>query len=131
MSLQSPKIKEFKPFIPCSPNGISESISFYQDLGFSVMSRGTTVCGIDTNQGAKFLIRNKYNKDLAENLMLQIWVEDVEEWFNYLKKINLEGKYPNVKVSAPTDEPWGWKIIYVWDPAGVLLHIGQPNPSID
>ena len=58
--------------------------------------------------------------------MLQIWVEDVEEWYDYFKKINLEEKYPNVKVAAPTIEPWAWKIVYVWDPAGVLLHIGQP-----
>lgn len=78
MKLKIPKIKECKPFIPCSPNGIDESIRFYQDI-VSIIKRTDTVCGIDTNQGFKFLIRNKYNKELAENLMLQIWVEELEE----------------------------------------------------
>lgn len=127
MKLNSPKIKEIKPFIPCSSNGFDESIDFYQEIGFSVIEKADTVCSIDTNQGYKFLIRNRYNKELAENLMLQIWVEDLDEWEVFLQKLNLNEKYPGVKVSEPTTEPWGWRIIYVWDPAGVLLHIGQPN----
>lgn len=122
----SPKLKEFKPFIPCSPNGIEESIRFYQDIGFSVIKKMDTVCSMETHQGSKFLIRNKYNKDLAENLMLQLWVEEIDKWEAFLKELNLEEKYPGVKVSDIAIEPWGWRIIYVWDPAGVLLHIGQP-----
>ncbi len=129
MRITSPGIKEIKPFIPCSPNGLEESISFYEDIGFRVINKADTVCSIDTNQGFKFLLRNRYNKELAENLMLQIWVEDLDEWEVFLQKRNLEEKYPGVKISKPTDEPWGWRIIYLWDPAGVLLHIGQPNPK--
>ena len=85
---------------------------------------------MDTNHGYKFLIRNRYNKELAENLMLQIWVENVDEWELFLNNLKLDEKYPSVKISKPTIEPWGWKIIYVWDPAGVLLHIGQPLAKV-
>ena len=130
MDSNTPKIKEIKVFIPCSPNGIEESINFYQDLGFSTITRTDTICSIDTHQGFKFIIRNRYNKDLAENLMLQIWVDNLAAWELHLKTLNLEEKYPNVKVSKASDEPWGWRIIYVWDPAGVLLHIGQPLSEI-
>lgn len=129
MKIKTPEIKEFKVFVPCGPKGIEESIAFYQDLGFSVASKNGNVCCINTNQGAKFLISDKYNKDLAENLMLHIWVEKLHEWRIYLDSLKLKEKYPRVKISKPKDEPWGLTVIYLWDPAGVLIHIAEPTST--
>ena len=85
----SPLIKDFKPFIPCSKEGQEQSIYFYQDLGFKLLWGGDDgqVCEIDTGFGHRFLLLDKYNKPLAENLMLHLWVDSVDDWYEYLEAI--------------------------------------------
>lgn len=127
--MKIPKIKDVKTFVPCSPNGQSESISFYRDIGFTLLwgGEGDAVCEFDTGFGFRFLLLEKYNKLLAENLMIQIWVESVDDWHEYITERRLEEKYPGVKVAEPDVLPWGWRILYIWDPAGVLLHVAEPH----
>ena len=127
--MKTPKIKDVKTFVPCSPNGQDESIAFYKDIGFKLLWGGNenAVCEFDTGFGHRFLLLEKFNKNLAENLMIQIWVESVDDWEAHLKNIDLEKKYPTAKVAAPAVQPWGWRILYIWDPAGVLLHVAEPH----
>ncbi len=127
--MKTPAIKDVKTFIPCGPKGQEESIAFYKDLGFHLLWGGSegAVCEFDTGYGHRFLLLEKYNNALSENLMLQIWVENLDDWHTYLTSIDLPKKYPTVKVSQPEVQPWGWRIIYIWDPAGVLWHIAEPH----
>jgi len=127
--MKTPKIKDVKTFVPCSPNGQDESIAFYKDIGFKLLWGGNenAVCEFDTGSGHRFLLLEKYNKNLAENLMIQIWVESVDDWEAHLKKIDLEKKYPTAKVAAPAVQSWGWRILYIWDLARVLLHVAEPH----
>lgn len=127
--MNTPKIRDLKVFVPCGAKGQAESISFYQDLGFKLLwgGDGNAVCEIDTGHGQRFLLLEKCNQQLATNLMLQFWVEDVDAWAAHLATIGLEGKYAGVKVAVPEVMPWGWKVLHVWDPAGVLLHFAEPH----
>ncbi len=127
INTQIPKIKDFRPFIPCSRDGHNVSLKFYQDLGFKKLWGGGGVSEIDTGFGQRFLLLEKYNKGLAENLIIHIWVDSVDEWYEYIKPKKLDEKYPGVRVGGPDILPWGWRILYVWDPAGVLLHIAEPH----
>ena len=60
-----------------------------------------------------------YNKHLAENLMLQICVLDIESTFNIENVARHTQKITPVK-----DEPWA-KVFYLWGPVGELLHVTQ------
>ncbi|MDH3692463.1 MAG: hypothetical protein OEU36_23780 [Gammaproteobacteria bacterium] len=124
-----PNIKDFRPFIPCGKDGQEMSINFYQDLAFKLLWRADNreVCEIDTGFGHRFILLDKYNKHFADNLMLHIWVDSVDDWYEYLKPKKLDRKYSGVKVTEPDVLPWGWRILYIWDPAGVLLHIAEPH----
>jgi hypothetical protein len=50
------------------------SIAFYKDIGFKLLwgGDGNAVCEFDTGSGHRFLLLKNYNKNLAENLMIQI-----------------------------------------------------------
>lgn len=124
---KTPVIRDFRPFLPSGKNGYEESINFYQDLGFTMLWTSTEVSEFDTGYGYRFLLSSNENKHLGENLMIQLRVESADDWFEYLKAKNLEEKYPGIKIAEPNLMPWGWKITYVWDPAGVLLHFAEPH----
>jgi len=38
------------------------------------------------------------------------------------------GDYPGAKVEGPREESWGFRVTYVWDPSGVLLHFAERIP---
>ncbi len=122
-----PLIKDFRPFLPSGKNGYEESKNFYQDLGFKMLWTSPEVSEFDTLCGHRFLLSSNENKHLGENLMLQLWVESADDWFQYLQSKNLEEKYAGTKIAEPNIMPWGWKITYAWDPAGVLLHFAEPH----
>lgn len=61
--------------------------------------------------------------------MLHLWVDSVDDWYAYLKAKGLEERYEGVKLAEPKVMPWGLRICFVWDPAGVLLHIAEPHPK--
>jgi hypothetical protein len=122
-----PVIKDFKPFVPSGKNGYEESKNFYQDIGFTILWTSPEISEIDTGYGHRFLLSANKNKQLGENMMLHFWVESVDQWFEYLKSKKLEEKYIGTKVAEPDILPWGWRIVYVWDPAGVLLHFAEPH----
>lgn len=56
--------------------------------------------------------------------MLFIEIKNVEEWFDWLKKLRLEEKYTGVKLMPIRKEEWGEEF-FVLDPSGVLLHFGK------
>jgi hypothetical protein len=122
-----PLIKDFRPFLPSGKNGYDESKKFYQEIGFTILWSSTEVTEFGSGCGHRFLLSANQNKALGENLMLQIWVENVDEWFEYLKSKKLEKKFAGTKINAPEVMPWGWRIVYVSDPAGVLLHFAEPH----
>ncbi len=125
----TPLIKDFKPFVPSGKGGYEESQKFYQEIGFKILWTSSEVCEFDTGSGHRFLLSANMNKKLGENLMLQFWVESADDWYEYLEPKNLSEKYPGTKISEPSVMPWGWRIVHVWDPAGVLLHFAEPHST--
>ncbi len=126
----APALKDFRPFLGYSPEDYERAKSFYLDLGFAMNweSDAKNVCEFDTGIGQRFLVSLHLGGDLrAKAGMLSLWVENVDDWQQFLAPKKLEEKYPGVKVAEPTITEWGWKILYVWDPGGYLLHIGEPH----
>ena len=109
------------------PEDFESAKQFYRDIGFIDYWENETICAFDTGIGQRFLVSLHHGLDRSSVGMLQLWVESVDDWQTYLATLNLPEKYPGVKVAEPTVTEWGWRILYVWDPGGYLLHIGQPD----
>ena len=114
------KLNDIRVFIPSKDYEISQS--FYQALGFT-LSRASDDLSILEKDGVTCFLQRYYNKEFAENLMLQLVVENIDEAYKVVSGI--EGY--DVKYSPIKQESWG-KVIYLWGPSGELWHITELNP---
>ena len=127
-----PKLKNFQPFIICTPENYEETKDFYTDLGFEkVFDDGNSACSFKIGpDGPQFLVTLHFNLEPPKNAMLQFHVEDAQAWYDYMMGLQLDVRHPKVTITPPVLTDWGWYITYVADPAGVKLHFGQfPPPS--
>ncbi|MGJ8692399.1 MAG: lactoylglutathione lyase [Thalassotalea sp.] len=111
------KVKDIRVFIPSNNYEISKS--FYLALGFK-MEQASEQLTIFENGSCTFFLSSLNNESYARNLMLQLWVEDINEAFDVIEKLqNFDIKYQPIK-----QEPWG-KVIYLTGPSGELLHVTE------
>jgi len=88
------------------------------------------ICEVDTGQGFRFLLLYEYLEQLGHHLMLHLWVDNVDDWYQHLKSKNLAEKYPGVEVPEPQVAAWGWRIVYLRDPAGQVWHVAEPHSAL-
>ncbi|MBC7781455.1 MAG: VOC family protein [Proteobacteria bacterium] len=112
---------ELKPFIPARDFELSKR--FYKDVGFTMASDSDGIAYFH-HENVSFLLQDFYNKDLAENLMLHLLVEDVDAWWSKLDRAGLAAKY-GVRQSAIEQQPWRMRDFVLFDPSGVLWRIAQ------
>lgn len=115
------KAVELKPFVPALDYELSKR--FYQDVGFTLASDTEGVAYFH-HQNVSFLLQRFYNKELAENLMLHLLVEDVDAWRARLDAAGIVEKY-GVKIGAVEQQPWRMRDFVLFDPSGVLWRIAQ------
>jgi catechol 2,3-dioxygenase-like lactoylglutathione lyase family enzyme len=115
------RIVELKPFVPARDFALSRR--FYRDLGFTEASEVGGVAYFHCDD-TSFLLQDFYNKELAENLMLHLLVEDVVAWHAKLAKAGVAEKY-GVRQSEIVQQPWRMRDFALWDPSGVLWRIAQ------
>ena len=109
--------KDIRIFIPSKD--FEESKSFYQALGFA-MEYASDELSIFESGDCTFFLKNSYNEDLANNLMLQLIVLDINEVFETISNIDgFDFKFESIK-----QERWG-KVFYLWGPSGELWHITE------
>jgi catechol 2,3-dioxygenase-like lactoylglutathione lyase family enzyme len=112
---------ELKPFVPAKD--FERSKAFYQDLGFTMASDRDGIAYFH-QESVSFLLQDFYAKELAENLMLHLLVENVDAWWAKLDRQGISTKY-GVKQSAVMLQPWRMRDFVLHDPSGVLWRIGQ------
>lgn len=115
---------DVKPFVPAQD--FEESLRFYQALGWATNwvtgDRGLAELELG---GSRFLLHNYYQKDWAENFMLQVIVEDAAAWYERARTVVEEGGFSGARLRRPRVEPYGALVVHLIDPAGVLLHFTQ------
>jgi hypothetical protein len=110
---------DIRAFIPSKD--YEESQSFYQALGFTMDPANDDLC-IFNKGGCTFFLQRFYNEELANNLMFQLIVSNIEEAFATVSSIEMSSiRYEPIKT-----EPWG-KVVYLWGPSGELWHITELN----
>ena len=115
---------ELKAFVPAKDFDLSKA--FYRDFGFTMASDSHGVAYF-RHENVSFLLQDFYVKELAENLMLHLLVEDVDAWWSRLNSQAISTKY-DVKQSTVMQQPWRMRDFVLYDPSGVLWRIGQNTP---
>ena len=110
-----------RPFIPAKDFNLSKK--FYEAIGFEKLLDGEVVI-FGAGSGG-FILQNYYQKEWAENFMMQLMVDDLDAWWEHISALDLPGKFGVPQPKAPAVQPWGLRIAYVVDPSGVLWHIAQ------
>lgn len=110
------KVVDIKAFIPSKDYEVSKS--FYTEIGFDsdYVSEDLTLF---QNGDCLFFLQRFFNEDLANNIMLQICVSDIDSAYDRCS----QSKH-KTKITTIQHESWG-KVFYVWGPAGELLHITE------
>lgn len=124
MNGQNLKVKELMTFVP-SGSGYHREIKLYEALGFTVVWKSEEISILRIG-AFRFFLQNFENKELQENFMMDLEVENLDHWWDKISSLDLPGKFPGARVKAPEDYPWGKREIHLITPAGVLWHIAVP-----
>jgi uncharacterized glyoxalase superfamily protein PhnB len=125
---RTPSGTEFaRPFLPAKDFRISKR--FYEALGFEKLLDASDVA-IFRVGGGSFLLQSYYQKDWAENFMMQLMVDDLDAWWSHIQTLDLSNRFGVSAPSAPALQPWGLRIAYLTDPSGVLWHVAQRRPGV-
>jgi uncharacterized glyoxalase superfamily protein PhnB len=113
--------ERLRPSLPAQ--NFKASKEFYEALGFEKLMDGEVAVfrvGAD-----EFILQQYYQKDWAENTMMQLMVDDLDSWWSRIERLNLPARFGVPAPKPPAMQPWGLRIAYVVDPCGVLWHVAQ------
>ncbi len=116
------KVNALRVFVPAKDYDVSTR--FYEDLGFEVAWAADEVREMRIG-GFSFFLQNYYQKEWADNFMMQLKVTDLDVWWKHIVEKDLAARFEGVRAAAPKVYPWGLREIHLIDPAGVLWHIAQ------
>jgi uncharacterized glyoxalase superfamily protein PhnB len=110
-----------RPFMPAKDFELSKR--FYEALGFSKVL-DSEVAIFNAGSGG-FILQRNYQKDWAENFVMQLMVDDLDAWWTHISSLDLAGSFGVQPPKPPLMQPWGLRVAYVYDPSGVLWHVAQ------
>ncbi|HWA91762.1 MAG TPA: VOC family protein [Rhizomicrobium sp.] len=112
-----------RPFLPTKDFALS--VRFYEALGFEKLLDGDVAIFAAGSGG--FILQH-YDQDGCDHMM-QLMVDDLDAWWTHLEHLDLAGRFGVPAPRPPAMQPWGLRVAYVVDPAGVLWHIAERRPG--
>jgi uncharacterized glyoxalase superfamily protein PhnB len=76
-----------------------------------------------------FILQRYFHEGWAANCVMQLMVDDLDAWWAHIEALDLPVNYDVKPPKAPALQPWGLRVAYVFDPAGVLWHIAERRPQ--
>ncbi len=114
-----------RPFLPAKD--FDRSKRFYEALGFEILLDGeVAIFGVGASS---FILQRHYQKEWAENFMMQLMVDNLDDWWTHIQALDLPTKFNVPAPKPPKIQPWGLRIAYVVDPSGVLWHVAERRPG--
>ena len=98
---------------------------FYIKLGFEIVLDADDVAIFRIGTSSFLLVRF----DQTDNFMMQLMVDDLDAWWERIEALRLESEFGVAAPRPPKMQPWGLRVAYVVDPAGVLWHVAQRRPA--
>ena len=111
-----------RPFLPT--RDLAQSRRFYEALGFEKLLEGDAVVIFKVGTGG-FILQRFYQKELAENLVMQLMVDDLDAWWRHIEALDLPAQFGVRAPTAPDLQPWGLRVAYLIDPCGILWHVAE------
>lgn len=116
------RVSALTPFIPAKDFDLS--LRFYRDLGFDEVAREPKMVRLGITSFG-FWLQDYYVKEWAENCMLCLYVDNLEDWWSHISAMSLAVNYEgNARVTPPRLQD-GANMLQLIDPAGVLWHLRQ------
>jgi uncharacterized glyoxalase superfamily protein PhnB len=113
--------EHIRTFLPARDFALSKR--FYEALGFRKVL-DAEVAIFDARSGG-FLLQPGNAENLAQNLMMQLMVDDLDAWWALIESLELPKNFGVPPPRPPAMQPWGLRVAFVVDPSGVLWHIAQ------
>lgn len=117
--------KEILTFIPSGKN-YKKAIEFYLELGFQMDWQWDGYSSFRKDK-CRFILQDNENGWGKDNFMMVLEVEDLDDWWTHLDRLELPKRYEGVKLKAPENYSWGNREIHLIDPCEVLWHICVPS----
>jgi uncharacterized glyoxalase superfamily protein PhnB len=116
-------ILALRPFVPA--RDFAASRAFYEAVGFKATHSDSDIAML--KQGSfSFILQNYYAKEWADNTMVQLLVRDADRWWAaHIDGAKLVADFAVKPPRPPSMQPWGMKVGFLFDPAGVLWHIAE------
>ena len=115
-----------RPFIPARDFDVSKR--FYEALGFQKLLDGEVAIFRIGSGG--FILQRYYQKEWADNFMMQLMVDDLDAWWAHITALELPQQFGIQPPKAPAMQPWGLRVAYLTDPSGVLWHVSQRRQGV-
>lgn len=112
------KFLSLEPFVPSGSN-FEGSKKLFQELGFTINWDAGDYVGFERD-GYKFVLQKYDNKEFAQNFMVSVRVDNIEEFWKSVIEKQLAEKF-GIKIGQPTVQPYG-KEVNIIDIAGVCWH---------
>ena len=110
-----------RPFLTAKDFELSKR--FYVALGFKkVLDSDVAIFKMG---GSGFILQRYYQKEWAQNFMMQLMVDDLDAWWAHIQSLDLAGQFGVSAPRPPAIQPWGLRVAYIVDPSGVLWHVAQ------
>lgn len=115
-------VNDLKTFV--GTRDYAKSRAFYAALGCTVNFDDGSLAELQLGDH-RFYLQNYYQKDWCENSMLFVAVASAADWHDHVAQVIASGDFEGTRVAPPKQEDYGALVTYVWDPAGVLLHLAE------
>ncbi len=119
--MPAPSATDIRPFIPARDFALSKR--FYAALGWATQDVGPGLALVTLGDAQHFYLQDYWIKDVAENCMLHLTVEDAQAWHAHGAAALRGGAFAGARVQSPARQPYGATVVFVHDPSGVLLHL--------
>ena len=116
-----------RPFLPARDFELSKR--FYETVGFENLLDSSDVAIFRAGSGG-FLLQRRYQREWAENCMMQLMVDDLDAWWRHIISLDLPARFRVPEPKGPAVQPWGLRVAYLIDPSGVLWHVAQRRPGV-
>lgn len=115
------KYNSIEAFVPSGAD-FQKSRELFLALGFVIKWENADLVGFE-NGDCKFILQKYDAKDFAENFMMSVKVDDLDEFWQAVSALNLPEKF-GVKLNPPQNFPWGREVNLI-DIAGVCWHFAE------
>ncbi len=115
------KYNSIEAFVPSGAD-FQKSRQLFIELGFVINWETDDLVGFENN-GCKFILQKYDEKNFAENFMLSVKVDDLDEFWEKISQKNLIEKF-GIKLASPKNFPWGREVNMI-DIAGVCWHFAK------